>query len=52
LQCGTKELQSEMEIVTAAVHQNGLALQWTTEGLRSNREIVMAAVKQNGMALK
>ncbi len=41
-----------MEVVVAAVHQNGKALRYASKELRANEEIALAAVMQNGQALR
>jgi hypothetical protein len=47
-----RELQSQPNIVRAAVTQNGLALKYASKALQNERRIVRAAVRQNGLALK
>jgi hypothetical protein len=43
--------EMEMEMVLAAVKQDGLALKWASTPMREERDVVLAAVKQNGLAL-
>ena len=43
---------NDMDVVAAAVQQNGMALQYTSAELQGDREIVMEAVNNNGMALQ
>ncbi|EFC47262.1 predicted protein [Naegleria gruberi] len=57
-QCGSylskcsEVLRNDELVVSIAVRQDGLSLQFASDLLRSRREIVMQAVQQNGMALK
>jgi hypothetical protein len=46
------ELQSDREVVLAAVAQNGRALEHASAELQGDREVVLAAVAQDGHALK
>jgi hypothetical protein len=46
------ELKSDPEIVLAAVHQNGFALQFASQELQNNFSIVFAAVQQDSDALE
>ena len=41
-----------MEMVLAAVAQNGLALEYASRLLKLDRDVVLAAVEQNGAALQ
>lgn len=41
----------DVEMVTLAVRNNGLALEYASKSLRNNLAVVYEAVKQNGMAL-
>lgn len=43
--------RDDIEVVRAAINQDGKALQYASPRLRRNREIVLAAVKQNGNAI-
>jgi hypothetical protein len=47
-----RELQDKLEVVLAAVRQNGRALFYATERMRGNECVVSAAVTQNGLALE
>ena len=46
------EPEGNLDVVIAAVRENGLALQCALQELKSNREIVMEAVKQFGLTLE
>ena len=46
------DLQSDRDVVSAAVKGDGLALQFASEALQADEGIVLAAVKSNGLALQ
>jgi Domain of unknown function (DUF4116) len=41
----------DVQVVLAAVKQNGYALQYATGKLKNDKDVVLAAVRQNGEAL-
>lgn len=43
---------NDAKVVTRAVRQNGLALQFASDGLKEDENVVEKAVKQNGLALQ
>lgn len=45
------ELRDDPEVVTAAVKQNGFALEYASERLKDDPEIVKTAVNNHGLAL-
>ena len=47
-----KEYINDLDVATAAVKQNPLALQFTSDNLRNNYEFVLSVVKQDWLALK
>lgn len=47
LQYASEELQSDREVVLAAVSQNGQALKYVSKELESDKEVVMAAFSQD-----
>ena len=46
-----RRVETERDVVLAAVRQNGAALENASVGLKDDRAVVLAAVAQNGMAL-
>lgn len=46
------DFQCNVDVVQAAVRQEGLVLAYASKDLKSDRDVVLAAVKQNGDALK
>ncbi len=56
--CGTRTLKlakrycGDFEIVSLAVRQHGMSLQFASSELQKNKDIVMLAVKEDGMSLK
>jgi hypothetical protein len=46
------EYINDIDIVTKAIKQNGLALQYASDGLKDNSTIVEEAIKKNGLALQ
>ena len=47
-----EEMKGNATVVTAAINQNGLALEYASREMQNNKHIVMAAVQQNGDALQ
>ena len=45
-------MKGDRELCTAAVAQNGMALQWASEEMKGDRELCMAAVAQDGKEWK
>ena len=54
LQFASAEMRADMEVVLAAVQQNGTTLEYrdASEEIRGDKEVVLAAVQQFGFALK
>ena len=56
--CGTSTLKlakrfcGDFEIVSLAVRQHGMSLQFASSELQKNKDIVMLAVEENGMSLQ
>lgn len=46
-----EELRADRDIVAAALHADGHALQHASNDLKSDRPLVLAAVRENGLAL-
>jgi len=46
-----RKFKDSVAIVTAAVGQNGLALEFATPKLKRNRQVVLRAIQQNALAL-
>lgn len=44
-------LRSDREVVAAALHADGHALQHASEDLRADRDLVLTAVRENGLSL-
>ena len=44
-------MKGDREIVTAAVSQSGMALQWASHEIKDDFEVVMSAVEENWQAL-
>ena len=51
LKFSAEEMTGVRELCTAAVTQDGKALQWASEEMKGDRELCTAAVAQNGRAL-
>ena len=48
----SSDLQSDKEIVLAAVKQNGLALEFANDVFKSDKEVVTSALENNGEAMQ
>lgn len=46
------EAKNDLEVVLAAVRQNGHALQHASEAMQNHRDVVIAAVRQDGYAIE
>ena len=47
-----KDLKNNIEVVKAAVRQNGCALRYASLAMQNNQAVVLVAVRQNGWALR
>lgn len=46
------ELQNDVDVVCAAIAQNGNALKFASQEIQQNKKVVLQAVEQNGNSLK
>jgi hypothetical protein len=51
LRCAASELQSDKDVVSTAVRQEGRALRFASAALQGDRDVCLLAVKQDGCAL-
>ena len=49
---GTKNMNSNIQIVLKAAKQDGWSLQFAADHLKSDKDVVLEAVKQNGDSLE